>query len=165
MTTSKRQRTVIVKQESDDSKPPTVEVTTRLIKWLSGIVGAIAVIVVAFWQLGNWLDNHWMLATIANQREEKHDAAIKALAEKNAGDYKVLSDKYDAQLLKLALDASRGRAWLIFSVADLKTLVLEGRADDCKEKKQKDCAKAIEAHMRAQGEADKLKQSAMEVSK
>lgn len=162
MTTRKSQRTVIVKTEDD--KPPTVEVTTRLIKWIASIVGALAVIVVAFWQLGNWLDSHWMLATIANQREEKHTADLKAVSDKTAADYKVLSDKYDAQLLKLALDASRGRSWLIFSVADLKTLVLEGRADDCKEKK-KDCAKAIDAHLRAQQEADNLKQSALQASK
>ncbi len=162
MTTTKKQRTVIVKTEDD--KPPTVEFTTRAVKWAGGMAAALLSIGALFWYAGTWLDSHWMLATIANQREEKHGAEIKAVADKSAADYKVLSDKYDAQLLKLALDASRGRAWLIFSVADLKTLVLEGRADDCKEKK-KDCAKVIELHTRAQAEADNLKRSALDASK
>ena len=165
MTTKKQQRTrTVVSKNEDEGGPPTVEVTTRAIRWAGGIAAAILSIGALIWYIGTWLDSHWMLATIANQRDEAHKADMKALADKNAADYKAISDKYDTQLLKLATDASRGRAWLIFSVADLKTLVLEGRVDDCKEKK-KDCTKAEVAHSRAQQEADNLKRSALETSK
>lgn len=137
-----------------DDSPPTVEVSTRLLKWLGGLAGALLAIGGLVYAIGNWLDNHWMLATIANQREEKHQAEFKAL-----------SDKYDMQLLGLAKDAQRGRAWLTFSVADLKASMLEGRLDDCKEKPKADCSKQDIAHTRALNDADSLRKSAVEISK
>lgn len=149
MTTRRKPR----QEMDDDDAPPSVAVSMKLLKWLGGIAASLLAIGALLYGVGNWVDNRYLMATIANQREEKHTAEFKAL-----------SDKYDMQLLALAKDAQRGRAWLIFSVADLKTLVLEGRVDDCREKK-KDCIKAETAHARAQSEADNMKRAAVEVSK
>ena len=158
-----RQPRPVYRSEPDAAQQ--FQISARALYWLIGVIGGLAAAYIGIAQVWDRVEQHWRLERDAKLADEKAVLAVKVLEDKATTALRVHEQKEDDKMEKLAGDATRGRAWVQWSVLDLKATVLEGNADRCREKKGADCRALESAANRARQDEIEQKRKAGEVSK
>ncbi len=96
-------------------------ISSNLIKWTVGIVGALLSVVVAWFAVWDRIDSHWRLETVQAANDKRIDNDIKSAVQKAEQDTKAMATK-----------AEVGRAWVRSSVIETKAYTASGFARICK---------------------------------
>lgn len=131
-------------------------VSSRMIRWAIGFVGAALAAIVAWFTIWDRIDSHWRLETVQKAQDAKQKAELDALR-----------DKTDSDMKQLAKRAEVGRAWVLWSVMDSKATNATQFSEICKSLKRPGevCAKYEQDAVQFRQEASDAKRAAQDAAK
>lgn len=153
-------------------------ITPVMIKWTAGLVAAVLAAIVSWYVIWDRIDAHWRLESIQAAKDKEIEAKVnaqkteieaKVLAQKTEVDVRLKAqhDESEKGLKQMAVRAEVGRAWLFWSMTDLKAEQRERYVQLCKFLKwpSAECEKAQLEAVRARQEEMDAKRSAQNAGK